>query len=188
MNRLQKFNLIPQGPLTPTLRFTLRRALRSKGTKCFDHFFFQFRWIFTPPTKMSHTTPITIQNVRFYDMMIIWQTVPLRLGVWALCRENLNFQFPLSQNIGLCFPNTQLTTCIHFNWWEKGNQQSLGPSRAWLAPITFEQKWFEKPKGGAGSLCSSLYVADLEPLPFSCQFQSTSNSIDAPWSATAHLC
>ena len=27
---------------------------------------------------MSHTTPITIQNVRFYDMMIIWQTVPLR--------------------------------------------------------------------------------------------------------------
>ena len=129
---------------------------------------------------MSHTTPITIQNVRFYEMMIIWQTVPLRLGVWALCRENLNFQFPLSQNIGLRFPNTQLTTCIHFNWWEKGNQQSLGPSRAWLAPITFEQKWFEKPKGGAGSLCSSLYVADLEPLPFSCQFQSTSNSIDAP--------
>ena len=52
---------------------------------------------------MSHTTPITIQNVRFYDMMIIWQTVPLRLGVWALCRENLNFQFPLSQILACAF-------------------------------------------------------------------------------------
>ena len=52
-------------------RSRVRRASRPIGTK-----FFQFNWFLTPPTKMSYTTPINIQNMRFYEM-IIWKTVPL---------------------------------------------------------------------------------------------------------------
>ena len=39
-------------------RSPVRRASRSIGTKFVDHFFsLQFRWFFTPPTKMSYNNP-----------------------------------------------------------------------------------------------------------------------------------
>ena len=50
-----------------------RRASRSIGTKYFYHFFLQFRWFLTPPTKMS-CTPHCYPK---YEMIIIWRTVPL---------------------------------------------------------------------------------------------------------------
>ena len=82
---LRSYGAVPRGPLPPSLkvlaaclevlwrrpsRSRVRRASRPIGTK-----FFQFIWFLTPPTKMSYTTPINIQNMRFYEM-IIWKTVP----------------------------------------------------------------------------------------------------------------
>ena len=47
----------------------------------------------TPPTKMSYTTPIISQNMRFNQRRFLW-TVPLRQSIW----NNFIFISGLSQN------------------------------------------------------------------------------------------
>ena len=50
-------------------------CLEVPGATMFDHFFLQFRCFFTPPTK-TIPPPITIQNKRLKQTLIIWWMVP----------------------------------------------------------------------------------------------------------------
>ena len=113
---LETFGAVPRGPLAPCLkvlaaffevlwrrpsRSPVRRASRSIGTRFVDHFFSLFN-LGDFLLFRAITTPISIQNMRFYEMMIFSQNVPLR--DWHI-RSTLSSEQPLMNSFSVRSPS-----------------------------------------------------------------------------------